>query len=160
YYPNVVDFIVSMVSRDNKLLDMDKLYFQFLVDGEPFEFTPAMDPGLDAPASLIKFGTNDFISFVAREQIVQLVAIPPTVNYEVLALRLVYDPAGTTPVYSDAVTVATGNGIDHVGADSAGLISGYMDLQGRSLTDAPRGLSIRKISMPDGSVKYQKTIHK
>ncbi len=44
--PNVIDFAVSMVSADNQILDMDKLYFEIYMDGAPFEFSPSIDLAL------------------------------------------------------------------------------------------------------------------
>lgn len=154
---HVVDFIGSMVSADNQLLDMSKLYFQFLVDGKPLEFTPKMDPNIKAPTSLIPFGMNDYICFVAQEKLIQMVAIPMDINFDTLQLRYVYDPESSKPVYSNAVTVAGSDAVQEI-TSGRGVSIGYTDMQGRMINSPEKGIYIRTDRMDDGSLRKTKVI--
>lgn len=158
FYPDVIEFAVSMLSKENRILDMEKLYFEIYADGEPFEFTRAMDPALKAPTSMIPFGSNDYYCFVAQEGIVQLVAIPDA-TFDSLALRLVYDPKGENPVYSDFLNIV-GSGVDGVSSDESGIVTGYYDMQGRSVSNPGEGMWIRVKKMSDGSLRHEKVILK
>ncbi len=156
--PNVIDFAVSMVSADNQILDMDKLYFEIYMDGAPFEFSPSIDPALKQPASRIQVGTTDYYCFVAAEEIIQMVAIPE-MNFTDLALRLVYLADPENPAYSDFVYVK-GSGVDTIDAIPSGAPE-YLDIQGRCLSGMPRGgISIRRTPLSDGSVRYEKILNR
>lgn len=157
YYdmPNVIDFAVSMVSADHQILDMDKLYFEIYMDHEPFEFTPSVDPNLTQPISRIPVGTTDYYCFVAAEEIIQMVAIPQ-MDFTDLALRLVYLGDPENPAYSDFVYMQ-GSGVDGINAEPVGQAS-YIDLQGRPLSGSANGISIRRTTLSDGSVRYEKVI--
>lgn len=153
--PNVIDFVVSMISPDNQLLDMSKLYFEFFMDGAPFEFTPSIDPALRQSASRIPFGTTDYICFVAQEEIVQMVAIP-RMDFSDLKMRLVYMDDPENPVYSDFMEIKT-SGVEQIGYGHDVTI-GYLDLQGRPIPRPDSGMAIRKVRATDGSIRFEKTI--
>ncbi|MDE5903664.1 MAG: hypothetical protein K2H21_10670, partial [Muribaculaceae bacterium] len=144
-----------MVSADHQILDMDKLYFEIYMDHEPFEFTPSVDPNLTQPISRIPVGTTDYYCFVAAEEIIQMVAIPQ-MSFTDLALRLVYLGDPENPAYSDFVYMQ-GSGVDGINAEPVGQAS-YIDLQGRPLSGSANGISIRRTTLSDGSVRYEKVI--
>lgn len=159
-YPHIIDFVGSMMSADNQMLDMSKLYFQFLIDGVPFEFTPAMDPALKTATSLIPFNSDDKYCFVAYEQIYQLVAIPASVTFKTLTLRFVYDPEGENPVYSASVYVAGDKSeVDNLLNDDD-TIATYYDLHGRKISKPGKGIFVKFTNKIDGSVSASKVIVK
>lgn len=153
--PNILDFAVSMVSADHHLLDMTKLYFEIYIDGEPFEFTPAIDPALKEPASRILFGTTDYECFVAQEGIIQMVAIPD-MQINSMSLRLVYLGDPENPLFSDFVTVRS-NAVEGI-VDASATTEGYTDLSGRRVENPTPGIYIRTIRSSDGSVRHEKTL--
>ena len=158
YGLHIVQFAGSMISADDQLLDMSKLYFQFLTDGAPLEFTKEMDPYLKTPASLIPFGTTDYGCFIAQENIVQMVAIPMSVKFNTLKLRYVYDPEGASPIYSDAVTIAEDAAVDEINADNEVVGTSFTDLGGRPVANPENGVYIRTVRMADGSLRHQKVL--
>lgn len=157
--PNVLDFSISMISSENIPLDMSRLYFEIQIDGAPFEFTPAIDPALKEPATLIPFGTTDYYCFVAQEEIVQMVAIPESESIDSLALRLVYLADEENPVYSDLI-YAKGNpdGVEGIEGDADTVRVEYTDLQGRRVDSPADGIFVRRSIKSDGTSTYRKVI--
>lgn len=159
-YPHIIDFVGSMVSTDNQLLDMSKLYFQLLIDGKPFEFTPEMDPALKEGATLIPFLTDDRYCFVAFENIYQMVAFPESVEFNSLYLRFIYDPFSENPVYSKASYVAGDpNSVSSI-SDEEESGAAYSDLMGLTSREPKKGINIRRTRRADGTIKTSKLIIK
>lgn len=155
-YPMQVCFTFSNLSDNNMLLDLDRLYYQVLADGDIIEFDPADYEELESPVKDIPILASYNPYMFANNN---SVTCPIYVNgFDELSVRLLYKADSTSaPVYSDILTVFSTNAVNApVGVSTVGR--SYFDIHGRRLAGPAKGINIRADRMSDGSVKYVKEL--
>lgn len=153
-----VDFLWATVNADGVLLDESKLFFQIFLDDEPLTFYADEYPGLEEDTDMLPVGfisedEESYEQFANAYGNQQSIMIFP-VGYDLCQGRLVYVD-GDNVVYSDKTNFYIASGVASL---QAGKAVHYYDLQGRKLSAPVKGLQIRAVQLPDGSLRHDKVI--
>lgn len=157
-----LQFIVPGVSVDGDVLITDNLYYRLYFDNELYTFTTDKYEALKENTTDIPFNLNDDYDFVqsGMERIVAFYF--DEFNYTKAGVQLVYkygDETGFSDiVYNDGSTARIHDtGIN----DTAGIKSiEYLDLSGRTITNAASGIYIKLVKYSDGRVRTTKVVRK
>lgn len=153
----VIDLTLSNLNADGYLLnDADYLYWQFIVDGEPYEFSPdeyynVPDRMIDVPFNYVDFG--DFFGSGFHRTLYFYAN-----NYESLGVRMKYKK-GVEQYYSPVVYAQEASALSLADVDSGETSVEFYDLAGRRLRGdrQAQGLSIRVERRSDGATSSHLT---
>lgn len=153
-----LDFTMPDYGADDKVLDYNNYYYNILVDGKPYEFTPEVYSSISAPMTDVpySFTDNDDIYSYAEGYHIIYLRIP---EYKSLAIQSVYTIDGVT--HKSAVVTLDESSIDTPAAELSPVVSEqYFDLSGRAVANPSTGLYIRRATRADGTVTATKVVVK
>lgn len=157
WYPEI-NFNFPTVDADKQPLDKSRLYYEVIVDGEPYEF---YDDEYELPEgetmiTEVPFGFNSYNFFASG---IQHDVIIYSIGFETLGIRTLYKGNDHT-LYSDIVWVDQYTKVNDtlVGKEVAGVR--YYDLLGNNVNRPANGIFIRQTTYTDGSVKAEKVIRR
>lgn len=153
-----LDFTMPDYGSDDKVLDYNNYYYNILVDGKPYEFTPEVYSSISAPMTDVPYSftdNDDIYSYSEGFHIIYL-RIP---EYKSLAIQSVYTIDGVT--HKSAVVTLDESSIDTPAAELSPVVSEqYFDLSGRTVANPSTGLYIRRVTRADGTVSASKVVVK
>lgn len=153
-----LDFTMPDYGADGKVLDYNNYYYNILVDGKPYEFTPEVYSSISSPMTDVPYSftdNDDIYSYSEGYHIIYL-RIP---EYKSLAIQSVYTIDGVTN--KSAVVTLDESSIDSPAAELSPVVSEqYFDLSGRAVSNPSTGLYIRRVTRADGTVSASKVIVK
>ena len=150
----VLEFNVPTVDAQGALLDSKDIYYQVLIDGEPYTFTQEEYPYLEVEEMTdIPFAYKDYDSFFSQG-IAKAVYLNMT-GFETVGVRSLYVDANGNKHYSD---IASGSaaGVDKVLAGKNVAKVEYFDLAGRRVARPSNGVYVARTVFTDGTVKTAK----
>lgn len=153
-----LDFTMPDYGADDKVLDYNNYYYNILVDGKLYEFTPEVYSSISAPMTDVpySFTDNDDIYSYAEGYHIIYLRIP---EYKSLAIQSVYTIDGVT--HKSAVVTLDESSIDTPAAELSPVVSEqYFDLSGRAVANPSTGLYIRRATRADGTVTATKVVVK
>lgn len=156
------DFVLPIVSVDGDLLDTSTMYYNILFDGEVETFyhdeypVDVEDEITDIPFS---FGTQSFwydkSGNPSRHEIVVYARGLKTIGVQL------FNKDGDTIHKSEIVTIPVGdNSIEEAPVDAEAASEEWYSIDGRRIEAGAKGLSIRKVTYTDGTVRTLKQIVK
>lgn len=153
---STVEFAMSVVSVDGKVLDPDHYFYSIYLDDELMEFYPDEYPFLDGVTTEIPVNLNDFDDYTISESFGLHAVTIFSEGYDKVGVQAVYTVDGITNrsaiVYSDG-TIASG--VEYVSVSEEKSVE-YYDITGCRVERPTKGIFIRKSVAADGSVKTEK----
>lgn len=154
-------FIVSEFATGGEVLDRSKLFYNVIIDGQPYTFSPDDYPALTEPMTDIPFEFTDLADFTNYAGVFNVNLYIE--GYSKIGVQVIYK-GGDTLTKSDVVYYEADDdpeGVHSVTANLAGATSlGFTDLSGRSVSKPAHGVFIQTLRLADGSVKSVKRIVK
>lgn len=155
---NAIAFNIPLESSDGRLMDINRLYYSFLIDGEILTFYPDEDPYLEEPTSVFPYTYEDGCIYFWGDCVEAMIF---TTGFNRIGVRAYYrNPDGTETQSEDAywqtetkVTGLTGDAPDTVGEE-------FFDLSGRRVAKGYKGIIVKRSILSDGTVKTAKVIVK
>jgi len=158
--PAYVGFYLSNMDAEYNMLDLDKTFYQVILNDEPFEFKPEeylclKESMTDVPFLFNDTDNNDFEGYENGVHWVQFYFMFNTV--ENLGVRAGYSGADNKPIYSEVRWVEKNISVEGIADDTVESVR-YFDLQGRAIASPGNGICIKSVTKVDGSVKTLKII--
>lgn len=156
-----IRYNIPQTDVDGTLMNPDCLFYEVMVDGEPYTFMPDQFAGVpEAGLSLVPYRYNlpggEIVSaWSERSSIHELLYKVPV---ESIGVRSVYIVDGVRNE-SDIMTVDI-SGVDETGIDRQAVAERYYDLSGVEVSADARGILLRKVSYADGSTRVFKTVRR
>ncbi|MDE5877404.1 MAG: hypothetical protein K2H47_07930 [Muribaculaceae bacterium] len=157
YYPEIT-FNFPTVDADKQPLDKSRLYYEVIVDGEPYEF---YDDEYELPegetmVTEIPFGFNSYDFYASG---VQHDVVIYSIGFDTLGIRTLYKGNDNT-LYSDIVWVDQYTKVNELSAAKDIVTVRYYDLMGNAIVNPTNGIFIRQTKYTDGSVKAEKIVRR
>ncbi|MDE5795914.1 MAG: hypothetical protein K2H75_02270, partial [Muribaculaceae bacterium] len=157
YYPEIT-FNFPTVDADKQPLDKSRLYYEVIVDGEPYEF---YDDEYELPEgetmiTEIPFGFNSYDFYASG---IQHDVIIYSVGFDTLGIRTLYKGDDKT-LYSDIVWVDQYTKVNELSSAKDITAVHYYDLMGNAIINPTNGIFIRQTKYTDGSVKAEKIVRR
>lgn len=152
---------IPQTDVEGTLMNPDCLFYEVMVDGEPYTFMPDQFAGVpEAGLSLVPYRYNlaggEIVSaWSERSSIHELLYKVPV---ESIGVRSVYIVDGVRNE-SDFMTVDI-SGVDETGIDSQAVAERYYDLSGVEVSADAHGILLRKVSYADGTTRVFKTVRR
>ncbi len=158
FYPEIL-FDFPAIDTYGQPLDKSKLYYQVILDGEPYEFYSDEYelPNGENMTTDIPFGyrANAFWTTSDIGHGVVLYSL----GFETLGIRTLYKNEDTV-VYSDIAEVEGYSNVRDVMTGKDIVAVNYYDLTGKKVIRPTKGIFILQTTYTDGSVKAQKVVRK
>lgn len=157
YYPEII-FNFPVVDADKQPLDKSKLYYQVIVDGEPYEFYDDEYelPEGDTMITDVPFGFNSYDFYASG---IEHDVVIYTIGFDTLGVRTLYKDNDET-LYSDIVWVDEYSKVNETLSAKDTTAVRYYDLLGNAVSRPIKGIFIRQTTYTDGSVKAEKVVKK
>jgi hypothetical protein len=157
------DFYLSKLSTEGDLLDVNKLYYNVTLDGEPIVFDTDIydvdDEYIDLPFTYTTefdiYGTTLFKEISIYSE-----------GFDTIGVQVIYRPEEGVENVSNLVeyAVETGDiltngeitGVNNIAVDKSVKSEVYYDLTGRRVANPENGLFIKKVTYNDNTVKVSK----
>lgn len=150
-----LDFSIPTYDINYNPIDYWNLYWQLIVDGEPYTFEPEVY-GVEEPMNTVPFDyTSDEWTILTMDA-QHFVDIKFT-GFTSLGVRSVYID-GDTELYSETSWVSGYSSVEDNVAVSEIVAKEYYDLSGRRVSNPGQGLYIERRHHADGSVSAVKAI--
>ncbi len=158
FYPEIV-FDFPAVDASKKPLDKSKLYYQVIVDGEPYEFSndDYELPDREETTTDIPFGYRANAFWTTSD--IGHGVILYSIGFDTLGIRTLYKN-GDTVIYSDVAEVEGYTGMAELLGCQEKISVEYYDLTGRKVGRPAEGIFIRQTVYSDGSVRTDKIVRK
>lgn len=156
-----IRYNIPQTDVDGTLMNPDCLFYEVMVDGEPYTFMPDQFAGVpEAGLSLVPYRYNlpggEIVSaWSERSSIHELLYKVPV---ESIGVRSVYIVDGVRNE-SDIMTVDI-SGVEETEIDRQVVDVRYYDLSGVEVSADARGILLRKVSYADGSTRVFKTVRR
>lgn len=150
----MIDFYATQLNEDGYLIaDTDYLFWQLMVDDEPYQFMPGEYELVPDKMTNVPFAYADFQDFFIEGQRRILYFYVP--DYERIGVRMVYKRGGetfesTTAYAPEPVDALPSEDSVGVGAEVVGVET--YDMTGRRVADNAGGIVVRRNRLSDGSV--------
>jgi hypothetical protein len=140
---------------DGKLLDENKLFYEIVMDGEPFVFTFDDYYDLEEETSLIPYNTNGYdIYSEGTDKTVYLYTLPETS----IGVRSVYINENGEYLYSEICYDSELTSAKANMAEKEIKSVEWFDVAGRRVGRAVNGIAIKVTKYADGSLRREKVI--
>ncbi len=154
-------FIVSEFATSGEVLDRSKLFYNVIIDGEPFTFSPEDYATLNEPMTDIPFEFSDLADFNNYAGVFNVNLYIE--GFSKIGVQVIYK-GGDTVTKSDVVYYTEDEDPESVHSAQASLAGakslGFTDLSGRSISKPSHGVFIQTLRLADGSVKSVKRVIK
>lgn len=156
YEFHTYDYIISTESVDGRLLDVKNIYYNLLLDGEPYEVeyynydTEETEGYTDIP-----YDYEDFTNICNYGD--KLQAMIYADGFDTFGIQVFYKNADGSVTSSNIVSYGESS-LDKVAADATVVDREYYDVSGRLVSADARGLVIGVYKMSDGQVKVVKRV--
>ncbi|MCM1225566.1 MAG: hypothetical protein NC548_65095, partial [Lachnospiraceae bacterium] len=160
-----VRFLLPMLDINGNLLDTDRLYYNFLIDGKPYEFKAAMYEELDKNITDIPWGFCDTDSYGGYDfkasTITNIVYFyEPELMFDGhLGLQLFYKKNDGAVLASEPVLYST-TGVEEIACESKIVSVEYYNLQGIKFVEPQPGMCMKVTRYANGAKTCEKVIIK
>lgn len=152
-YPMEIDFFIPAITEEKQVLDTDKLYWNMIVDGEPFTFYSDEYEGLSADelvnvpmsedCSGIRNYGSEFGVYIYMEGMTSI------------GFRSVYIDGDNT-IYSDITDVEEISGVNEINLGGNIISIRYYDMNGMEVRNPQNGIYVRRVELPNGRIVTSK----
>jgi hypothetical protein len=158
------DFVLSKMSTDGDILDVDKLYYNVFFDGEVETYDPeTYDVEEEITDLPFTYSTTYDIYGSGLSKSLSVYSE----GFETIGVQTIYRPEEGKEIRSNLIeyVVETGDilvngestaGVSNIAADKAVKSEVYYDLTGRRVVNPENGLYIKKVTYEDNTVKVSK----
>ncbi len=152
-----IRFDFPTVDADKQPLDKSKLFYQVMVDGEPFEFDGDEYelPNGESSTTEIPFGYRSNAFWITSN--IGHGVVLYFLGFESLGIRTFYKD-GDTLIYSDIAEVDGYNRLNQVEEGKDILSINYYNLTGQKVTRPSEGVVLRQTVFSNGSKKVEKLV--
>ncbi len=154
-------FIVSEFATSGEVLDRSKLFYNVIIDGDPYTFSPEDYPSLTEPMTDIPFDFTDLADFTNYAGVFNVNLYIE--GYSKIGVQVVYK-GGDKVTKSDVIYYEDSDDPESVHTATSALAGatslGYTDLSGRRVSKPVHGVFIQTLRLANGNVKSVKRVIK
>ena len=157
-----VRFLLPMLDVNGNLLDTSKLYYNFLIDGVPYEFKTAEYEELKQNMIEIPWGFTDTDSYGGYDfkahNITHIVYFydPSMKMLDHMALQQFYKQDDNTVLASEVTYYGKPSALDNIETEYTETDAEYFNLQGMPVDKPANGIFLKVVKCSDGSVRTTK----
>lgn len=155
---DVLYFDIPTVDTEGKDLNPNDLYYEIYCDGQPYTFTTTAYTGLSTDMTELPYDFQDNSNYDILFSDGSVTIYFYNQNYDSVGVQSIYKAGGVvnrSNIVYKKNPASTGISTPNEQAESV-LSESYFDLLGRQCATQPKGVSIRRMELADGSVHMVK----